>query len=114
MSFLNPLAYLSFFTVLLVYFDSFSPRGRYYLRLCAYLPCLTGVIAIWGAIAAITMALQGRKHDVNWVIGRSFFHVAGRVLGIRIEVEGEEHMGTRPAVFLCNHQSFLDIIFLAR
>ncbi|THU91915.1 1-acyl-sn-glycerol-3-phosphate-acyltransferase [Dendrothele bispora CBS 962.96] len=114
LSLTSSLVCLSVVTFFLGFLATFFPLGRYYVRICLYLSCLVGVIAIWGAVVAIVMALQGMKYDVNWVIGRSFYYVAGKVLGIKIEVEGEEHMGTRPAVFLCNHQSFMDIFFLAR
>jgi WS/DGAT/MGAT family acyltransferase len=34
--------------------------------------------------------------------------------GVRLDVRGAEHLGTRPAVFLFNHQSQLDVLILAK
>jgi lysophosphatidate acyltransferase len=90
-----------------------SPKGRYYCRLGLYLGCLTA-IATWGAVVAAAMSIVGRRFDVNFVIARAFHALASRVLGIKIEVEGEEYLETRPAVFMSNHQSMLDILFVAR
>jgi len=71
-------------------------------------------IATMGIVVAATMSLVGRRYDVNWVIARSFYALAGNVLDIRVEVEGEEHLSTKPAILLSNHQSMLDILFVGR
>ncbi|SFU01784.1 HAD-superfamily subfamily IB hydrolase, TIGR01490 [Geodermatophilus amargosae] len=34
--------------------------------------------------------------------------------GVRLDVQGAEHLATRPAVFLFNHQSQLDVLILAK
>ncbi|KAK7470130.1 1-acylglycerol-3-phosphate O-acyltransferase [Stygiomarasmius scandens] len=112
-SLFKPLAYISLPILLVRSVAGSSPVGRYYVRLGMYLTCLTAV-ASWGAIVAAAMTIVGKRYDVNWVIARTFYHVASRVMDIEVEVEGEEHMQTKPAIFLCNHQSFLDILFVAR
>lgn len=71
-------------------------------------------IATMGIVVAAAMSLVGRRYDVNWVIARSFYTLAGNVLDIRVEVEGEEHLLTKPAILLSNHQSMLDILFVGR
>jgi HAD superfamily hydrolase (TIGR01490 family) len=40
--------------------------------------------------------------------------VGSTLAGIRLDVEGAEHLATRPAVFLFNHQSQLDVLILAK
>ncbi|THU91903.1 1-acylglycerol-3-phosphate O-acyltransferase [Dendrothele bispora CBS 962.96] len=112
-SLIKPLAYISLPVLFVRSVAGSSPVGRYYVRLGVYLTCMTAV-ASWAAFVAAAMSIAGRRYDVNWVIARTFYHVAGRALDIEIEVEGEEHMETKPAVYLCNHQSLLDILFVAR
>lgn len=63
---------------------------------------------------ATVMAIAGKKYDVNSVVASTFYYIASRALNITIEVEGEEHLETRPAVMVGNHQSMLDIIWLGR
>ncbi|MGY1714096.1 HAD-IB family hydrolase [Geodermatophilus sp. SYSU D01106] len=36
------------------------------------------------------------------------------IAGVRVDVQGAEHLATRPAVFLFNHQSQLDVLVLAK
>jgi lysophosphatidate acyltransferase len=70
--------------------------------------------ATMGIAIAATMTVAGYRYDVNWVIARMFYTFAGAVMDIHVEVEGEEHLGTKPAVLLSNHQSMLDILFIGR
>jgi len=60
------------------------------------------------------MSLVGRRYDVNFVVARMFYIVASRLLGVEVEVEGEEHMDEKPAVLMANHQSELDILIIGR
>ncbi|KAI6130281.1 hypothetical protein EDD16DRAFT_1689656 [Pisolithus croceorrhizus] len=50
----------------------------------------------------------------NFVVARTFYAIASYALDITVEVEGEEHLQTRPAVMVSNHQSMLDILCLGR
>jgi len=59
------------------------------------------------------MSLMGRRNDVNYVVARTFYLIAGRLLDVKIEVEGEEHIrNVGSAVYIGNHQSMLDLFFL--
>ena len=40
--------------------------------------------------------------------------VGSTLAGIRLDVHGAEHLATRPAVFIFNHQSQLDVLILAK
>lgn len=90
-----------------------SPTGRYYWRLTIYLGSLV-VVSTWGVIVSIGMTLVGRRNDVNYVVARIFYGLASYALDIKVVVEGEEHLQTRPAVMVANHQSMLDILWLGR
>ncbi|KAL5530339.1 SLC1 [Sanghuangporus sanghuang] len=113
LSLVKPLAYLSVPIFLLRTASNTSPLARYYVRLGIYLSTV-GVCSLWGVFVSIGLSLIGRRYDINWVIARSFYNLASRFLGITVEVEGEEHLSTRPVVLIMNHQSMLDILILGR
>ena len=110
---IRPIAYLGLPAYLLHRLSASSPVARYYVRLSLYISTL-GLVSAWGAIASVAMSLAGRRYDVNYVVARTFYAIASRVMGIKISVEGAEHLETRPAVFVGNHQSMLDILYLGR
>ncbi|KAH9938083.1 1-acylglycerol-3-phosphate O [Fomitopsis serialis] len=110
---LRPLAYVSLPVFALHTLAKSSPIARYYVRLAVYLSTV-GVCSAWGVVCAVGMSLIGRKLDVFFVVARTFYMIASRALDIRLVVEGEEHLETRPAVFIGNHQSMLDILYLGR
>lgn len=109
----KPLAYVSLPVIILHTAAKASPLVRYYVRLGLYLSAL-GICSAWGAIASIGMTIIGRRFDINWLVARSFYALAGRLLDIRFEVEGEEYLSTRPAILVGNHQSMVDILYLGR
>lgn len=73
-----------------------------------------------GRIAAFLglIVLLTPFHLVMWggvrsmVVARFFHRLCRFVFGIRVRVEGGENLAVRPAVFVCNHISYLDIIVL--
>ncbi|EJD01351.1 1-acyl-sn-glycerol-3-phosphate-acyltransferase, partial [Fomitiporia mediterranea MF3/22] len=113
LSFVKPLAYLSVPFFLLRTASNSSPSARYYIRLGLYLSTF-GVCSVWGILVSIGMTAVGKRFDINWVVARSFYHLTSRVLGIYVEVEGEEHLSVKPAILVANHQSMLDILYTAR
>ena len=113
LSIIKPLAYLSLPVFLLRTLSQASPIARYYVRLGVYLSAIS-ICSAWGAIISLPMTLAGRRFDINWVVARTFYLLAGKSLGITIEVEGEEHLHTCPAIFVGNHQSMLDVLYLGR
>ena len=114
MSLFKPLAYVSIPLLCFNWISSHSSLGRYYIRLALYLSTL-GLCSIYGTLVSIGLTLVGRRFEINWVVARSFYSLAGRVLGIFFEVEGEHWLKTtRPAILIGNHQSMLDIIYLGR
>jgi lysophosphatidate acyltransferase len=76
-----------------------------------------GALATVGScsvVIAAGMTLIGRSTDVNSVVGWIFYTLVGRALDLKVEVEGENHLDTCPAVFMVNHQSILDILVIGR
>lgn len=109
----KPLAYVSLPVYVLHKAAEAFPFARYYIRLSLYLSTL-GLCSIWGAIVSVGMSLIGQRFNANFITARSFYGLVSRVIDMRVEVEGEEHLENRPAVLIGNHQSMLDIMILGR
>jgi len=112
-SFVRPLAYLSLPYFLLRSIANSSAVGRYYVRLFVYLGSLV-TAGTYGFISSFGLAFAGHRFDVNYYVAKFFYAIARRSLDVNVIVEGEEHLRTRPAVLMSNHQSMLDIIVLGR
>ncbi|KAJ7116514.1 1-acyl-sn-glycerol-3-phosphate-acyltransferase [Mycena epipterygia] len=84
---------------------------RYYARMGVYL----ATMSFWGfagTAVGLVMSLVGRRFTVSHIIARTFYIFIGWVLGLRVELEGTEHLATQPAVLMINHQSALDVWLL--
>ncbi|KAJ2967876.1 hypothetical protein NUW54_g13380 [Trametes sanguinea] len=112
-SIVKPLAYISLPVFALHTLANASPIARYYVRIGLFLSTL-GVCSIWGVICSVGLGLIGRRFDTFYIVARSFYHLTSRAVGIKLVVEGEEYLETRPAVLVGNHQSMLDILYLGR
>lgn len=110
---LKPLAYLGLPAYLLHRFSRTSPLLRYHLHNILYV-CSLSFCSTLGFCVAFPLSLVGRRYDVNYVVARTFYAIFSRLVGIEIIVEGQEHLNTRPCVFVGNHQSMLDVLCLGR
>lgn len=109
----KPLAYISLPVILLRSLASISPTCRYYIRLYVYMTTMA-TVGVAGSFLAAGMAMVGEKYNVQYVVGRTFYNLASRFMGIDVVIEGEEYLDTQPAVLMCNHQSVLDILTVGR
>src|SRR5215475_8762534 len=74
---------------------------------------LAGMLGGFTVGAALGAATGSRREAVD--LGTTLAGELGSVLaGVRLDVHGGEHLATRPAVFLFNHQSQLDVLILAK
>ncbi|KAE8538726.1 hypothetical protein D1P53_005089 [Cryptococcus gattii VGV] len=99
----------------------------YYLNLTLYTVLLLSISFV-AVLIAVVCSLTGRRLNTNYYVARTFYHVAGPILGWKFKVEGEqylwelsgEHGGGnagekgRSMVMVGNHQSFVDILYLGR
>ncbi|KAF8505858.1 hypothetical protein F5888DRAFT_1603710 [Russula emetica] len=108
---LKPLAYFGLPVYLLHRLSQTSPLVRYYIRNILYI-CSVGFCSTVGFCAAVPLTLMGRRYDVNYIVARTFYATFGKLSGLRVVVEGEEHLKTRPCVLVGNHQSMLDLLYL--
>ncbi|OJJ85055.1 1-acylglycerol-3-phosphate O-acyltransferase SLC1 [Aspergillus glaucus CBS 516.65] len=88
------------------------PRAAFVARcLAAYGSLL--LCACYGVVASIVLRLVGYGRVSQWATARSFKWVMRLTTGVRFDIiEGAEHLSTRPAVFIGNHQSELDVLLL--
>ncbi|KAF7594532.1 1-acylglycerol-3-phosphate O-acyltransferase [Aspergillus hancockii] len=88
------------------------PRAAFVARCLASYGSLL-LCATYGVIASIILRLVGYGRVSQWATARSFKWVMRLTTGVRFDViEGQEHLTTRPAVFIGNHQSELDVLML--
>src|SRR5213078_3376226 len=74
---------------------------------------LAGMFAGFTAGVVLGAATGSRREAVD--LGTTLAGELGSVLaGVRLDVHGAEHLAARPAVFLFNHQSQLDVLILAK
>lgn len=86
---------------------------RYYACLGTFYVLML-ICSIWGLCICPIMLVAGRRYDINWLVARTFYELASRLLGIYITVEGEEYLQANPAMYIGNHQSMVDILYLAK
>ncbi|WFD31834.1 1-acylglycerol-3-phosphate O-acyltransferase [Malassezia sp. CBS 17886] len=90
-----------------------SRKARYYLNMILFTSGLA-VCSLLGVTLSLLMALiPGQRFNVNFVIARTFYKIMSPLTGIRMVVEGQEHMTEqRSAIIVGNHQSQLDVLYL--
>lgn len=123
-NFFKPLAYISAAAVsLLGLVSTRSRKARYYLNLTLYLSTL-GLCSVLGVVYSLTLSLVGQRLNINYLTARSFYYLCYPLIGMKLEVEGREHLEqlllqgengkAQSAVLVGNHQSFIDILYLGR
>ncbi|KAI9679646.1 MAG: 1-acylglycerol-3-phosphate O-acyltransferase [Trizodia sp. TS-e1964] len=109
---LLPLLLPSLFLLpLLVAMLLFALQLPFYARLLlAYLSLL--ICASYGVVASLVLRVAGYGGCAQWATARCFKWVMRGATGVRFEVRGERNLSTRPAVFIGNHQTELDVLML--
>src|SRR5689334_12615895 len=74
---------------------------------------LAGMLGGFTAGVVLGAATGSRREalDLGITLGGE---LGSALAGVRLDVQGAEHLATRPAVFLFNHQSQLDVLILAK
>ncbi|KAI9491906.1 hypothetical protein BDB00DRAFT_831130 [Zychaea mexicana] len=87
--------------------------GFYYYRTTTQIFALA-FCALYGVFASLSLPLVGKRHLINWSVARLYYHMAGYLTGISVSIEGKEHLDSkRSAVYVANHQTSMDILFMA-
>jgi len=107
------LLYFFLTTMTLSVLGRWFKKARFFSRL---LTCYFLLMACtsYGLLASVVLRLIGKAGLAQWVTGRAFLAVSCPAVGVDFRVVGEEKLQTRPAVFMTNHQSELDLIILGR
>ncbi|MCJ1388281.1 1-acylglycerol-3-phosphate O-acyltransferase [Xylographa bjoerkii] len=82
-----------------------------YRLLASYLALL--LCATYGVLASLALFILPPHRSAQWATARAFKHTMSLLTGISFEIlSGQQHLLTRPAVFVGNHQTALDVLFL--
>lgn len=89
------------------------PKAAFYARSLAMYLCFLGC-AIYGVVASIVLTLVGKQNISQWTTARAFHYSAQIFTGVSFIVEDPNNVlnTTRPAVFIGNHQTELDVLML--
>ncbi|CAK7564923.1 MAG: 1-acylglycerol-3-phosphate O-acyltransferase [Sporothrix epigloea] len=92
-----------------------SPLAGFVARVLASIMALIGC-ALFGVSASIVLRLSGgdRWQISQWAAGRAFKYTMALLTGLTFEIDDPKNvLGTaRPAVFVANHQTELDVLML--
>ncbi|CCJ29968.1 unnamed protein product [Pneumocystis jirovecii] len=72
------------------------------------------ISASFGVVSSAVLYLLGKSNISQWLTARACNLITSPAIRVKIQVENEFFMKTRPCVFICNHQSELDILLLGR
>jgi 1-acyl-sn-glycerol-3-phosphate acyltransferase len=68
---------------------------------------------IASAIATPLAIFRWKNVENNYLFGKIYGPISRKIMGLRIVLEGAEHLRHRPAIFVLNHQSGLDMAALS-
>ncbi|ROV94421.1 hypothetical protein VSDG_05931 [Cytospora chrysosperma] len=117
MSFSSYLGYfLGGYTVLTTFLYALSPmssKAGFVARcLGSYISLV--IATLYGAFASIILSIVGNRGIAQWTAGRTFKYLMAATTGVSFEVIDPNHTleRVRPAVFVGNHQTELDVLML--
>ncbi|KAI9795332.1 MAG: 1-acylglycerol-3-phosphate O-acyltransferase [Piccolia ochrophora] len=98
-------------TLLLYALSRVIPALAFYARMLASTFAFT-VASAYGVVASLILRLVGFGRSSQWATARCFKWAMTVTTGVGFEIQGQEHLQTRPAVFISNHQTELDVLML--
>jgi len=108
--------FLAGYTALTLFFYMLSalvPKSAFVARVLASYLALV-VSSLYGVFASVALRVVGRHQLSQWAVARSFKYLMGFSTGVTFDVEDPKgHLkSVRPAVFIGNHQTELDVLML--
>ncbi|OMJ12862.1 putative 1-acyl-sn-glycerol-3-phosphate acyltransferase [Smittium culicis] len=74
---------------------------------------ITFVSAVLSISCSPYLILTNQRSSLNWLTGRTFSYLSKLILGISVEIENPELLEeNKPYVFVGNHQSEVDLVWL--
>ncbi|KAI7903601.1 uncharacterized protein BX663DRAFT_507047 [Cokeromyces recurvatus] len=104
-----PVIIMSILSFLVIYRN----YGGFYYRSVMSIVCLL-VMAIYGMFASIVFPILGKRHLINYSVARGYYYLGGFFCGLKVVAEGTEHITEKPVIYICNHQSSLDIMLMGK
>ncbi|KAL7950852.1 hypothetical protein V8C42DRAFT_307746 [Trichoderma barbatum] len=89
------------------------PKAAFVARvLAAYMTLI--FCALYGVVASIVLTLIGKQQIAQWNVARAFHYAMQLTTGVEFVVDDPDNVlgTTRPAVFIGNHQTELDVLML--
>lgn len=72
------------------------------------------ICASYGVFISIVFGIIGLHGLSQYAVARSYSNLLSPLLGLYFDVENEGRLLTRPAVFISNHQTDMDVLVLGR
>ncbi|PVU89444.1 hypothetical protein BB560_006295, partial [Smittium megazygosporum] len=110
-SVLNGVLYFAGFEVSGWFLGRFNAKLNFGFRTVNYMICLLIAASISICVSPVLFVLD-RRADVNFVTARLFYLFSRVLLGYTVEIENSEYLNKQPCVFIGNHQSALDLVWL--
>lgn len=104
------------YALVVIFFYALSlviPKAAFVARvLAAYISLF--FVSFFGAFASIVLTLLGKQQIAQWFVGRSFLYAMRYTTGVEFVIDDPKNIlgTTRPAVFVGNHQTELDVLML--
>lgn len=72
------------------------------------------IMAIYGMCVSLVFPLFGKAGWINYTVAKGYNFLGGFMTGLNVVSEGEENFNKvkGPAIYVCNHQSSLDIMLM--
>ncbi|KAK4078747.1 uncharacterized protein Triagg1_3078 [Trichoderma aggressivum f. europaeum] len=89
------------------------PKAAFVARvLAAYMTLIA--CALYGVVASIVLTVLGKQQIAQWTVARAFHYSMQLTTGVEFVVDDPHNVlnTTRPAVFIGNHQTELDVLML--
>lgn len=100
-------------TLALYMLSLFTPRAGFPARVLASYVCLLAATGL-GVLVSIVFTLTGHQQSAQWFAGRFFRWAMYLTTGVTFTIDDPSNVlgSVRPAVFIGNHQSELDVLML--
>ncbi|PVG04800.1 1-acylglycerol-3-phosphate O [Serendipita vermifera] len=85
-----------------------SRRIRAYIRTCLLVFSII-INSTWGILISVFVGIETNYHAT-----KAFANVCEWTIGLKLIVEGAEHLEIGPSVVLYNHQTMMDMVFSGR
>ncbi|KAL6788367.1 hypothetical protein J3E68DRAFT_137483 [Trichoderma sp. SZMC 28012] len=89
------------------------PKAAFVARvLAAYMTLIA--CALYGVVASIVLTILGKQQIAQWTVARAFHYSMQLTTGVEFVIDDPDNVlnTTRPAVFIGNHQTELDVLML--